>query len=185
MAKSDDRKYLTEEELKRLFSVIESPRDRAIFALMYWRGLRASEVAMIQMSAYRPKAQAIYIRRLKHSMDGEFPLSPLEQKLLRAWVKSRGTEPGPLFEGYGGKGIRRQQLWVLMRHYGELADLPEHLRHPHALKHSIATHLIAKHLEIMDVKDWLGHRAISSTLKYAEFRSKQRDEAARRVYSNL
>jgi integrase len=183
MRTSDDRKYLTEEELKRLFAVIESPRDRAIFGLMYWRGLRASEVGMLPLSAYRAKANALYVRRLKRSMDGEFPLSPLEKRLLKAWLKVRGAEPGPLFPSYRGQGIKRGMLFVLMQQYGKKAELPEQLRHPHCLKHSIATHLIGKHLEVMDVKDWLGHRSIASTMKYLEFRSKQRDEAAKRVYA--
>ncbi len=180
----EDRKYLTEEELKRLFAVIESPRDRAIFALMYWRGLRASEVGMLPLAAYRTKAHTLYVRRLKRSIDGEFPLSPLEQRLLRAWLKERGDKPGPLFPAYRGSGIRRGMIFLLMRRYGTKAGLPVNLRHPHALKHSIGTHLIAKHLEVMDVKDWLGHRSIASTMKYLEFRSKQRDEAAQRIYAD-
>ncbi len=186
----EDRKYLTEEELKRLFAVIESPRDRAIFALMYWRGLRASEVGMLPLAAYRSKAHTLYVRRLKRSIDGEFPLSPLEQRLLRAWLKVRGDKPGPLFCGYRGRGIKRGMIYVLMRRYAVKAGLPGkpgqpgNLLHPHALKHSIATHLIAKHLEVMDVKDWLGHRSIASTMKYLEFRSKQRDEAAQRIYAD-
>ena len=54
----DDRKYLTEEELKAFLGVIKSVRDRAIFTVMYWRGLRRSEVGTLQLSAWAPTRPA-------------------------------------------------------------------------------------------------------------------------------
>jgi integrase len=184
MKTENERKYLTEEELKRFFAVIESPRDRAIFAVCYWRGLRASELGKLQMSSYRPEAKRLYVERVKGSMDGEFPLSPFECRTLNAWLKIRGAEPGPLFRSRQGRGINRTVVFRMMRYYASLAGLPLKLAHPHVLKHSLGTHLIARHLEVMDVKDWLGHRAVASTMKYLEYRSKQRDEAAQKIHSS-
>lgn len=179
------RKYLTEEEVRRLFGVIKSPRDKAIFAVCYWRGLRASEVGRLPLGAYRPSAKTLFVARRKGSLDGEFPLSPLECRTLNAWLKIRGSKPGPLFPSrQGEKGIGRAQIFLLMQEYGKAAGLPANLCHPHVLKHSIGTHLIGKHLEVMAVKDWLGHKSINSTLVYAQFRSKQRDDAASKVYSD-
>src|SRR2546425_559337 len=56
-------KFLTEDELARLFSVIPSVRDRAIFQLAYRAGLRASEVGLLQLRDYDPKADRIFIHR--------------------------------------------------------------------------------------------------------------------------
>jgi integrase/recombinase XerD len=180
-----DRMYLTEEELRRLMSVIKSPRDRAIFAVSYWRGLRASEVGIIPVSAWRPAAKTLFVHRLKGSMDGEFLLSPLECRTLNAWIKVRGNEPGPLFVSRNHRGIRRGMMFVLMRRYGAAAGLPARLCHPHSLKHSIATHLIGKHSELFAVKDWLGHKSFNSTLRYAKFRNKQREDEAKRIYADV
>jgi len=55
MSTSDKRKYLTEEELKRFFGVVKNPRDRAIFTIAYWRGLRASEIGNIPWSDWNQK----------------------------------------------------------------------------------------------------------------------------------
>jgi site-specific recombinase XerD len=109
-----------------------------------------------------------------------------------AWTKQRGTQPGALFPSrecgggplarYRQTGITRTTLHRLMKRYATAANLPPHLRHMHVLKHSIGTHLIAKGLDILDVKDWLGHRAIGSTMCYLEIRNKQREAAARKVY---
>src|SRR5437899_3345064 len=54
--KRKEIKFLTEDELARLFSVIHSIRDRAIFQLAYRAGLRASEVGLLQMRDYDPKS---------------------------------------------------------------------------------------------------------------------------------
>ena len=177
-----DRKYLTEEELRRFMSVIKSPRDRAIFSVCYWRGLRASEIGMLPMSAYRSSAKTLFVTRKKGSMSGEFPLSPLEVRTLTAWLKVRGSDPGPLFMSRNRRGISAEMVLVLMRKYGAAAELPSNLRHPHALKHSIATHLVGRHSEIFAIKDWLGHKSINSTLEYAKFRNEQRTAEARRIY---
>ncbi len=188
------RKYLTEQELKQLLAVIKSPRDRAIFTLAYWRGLRASEIGRIPWNDWDQKKKKLYIFRLKSSLAGEFPLSPQETKALTAWKEIRGNGPGPMFpsresssfvaadKGKRSAGIGRGMIHILFREYAIEAGLPEHLRHAHSLKHSLGTHLIAKGASLYDVKDWLGHRDIRSTMVYAQMRNAERDAAARKVY---
>ena len=51
--------FLREEEIERLFSVIDGTRDRAIFRLAYHAGLRASEVGMLELRDYDPKTDRI------------------------------------------------------------------------------------------------------------------------------
>lgn len=175
-------KYLTREELSRLFRAIKEPRDRAIFAISYFRGLRASEVGMLQMSHFKRDSGRLLVKRLKGSKSAEFPLSPQELKAIRAWLKVRGSEPGPLFPSRRGRGISRQMLDVLMREYAEAAGIPESKRHFHVLKHSIATHLVEKGVEVLQIKEWLGHRSINSTLEYAHLHDQARDSLAERLY---
>lgn len=178
----EERKYLTEDEVKRLFRAIDSPRDKAIFTVAYWRGLRASEVGRLTLSSFDQKKGRLHVKRLKRSLDGSFPLSPGELRALRAGLRVRGDKPGPLFTSRNHRGIGRRMLDVLMRRYGADAGTPAHLRHFHALKHSIGTHLMGK-LGLAEVQRWLGHRDIKSTQVYAQIRDSQMDAAARRVYS--
>jgi len=95
--KRKEIKFLTEDELARLFSVIHSVRDRAIFQLAYRAGLRASEVGLLQLRDYDPKADRIFIHRLKGSNSGHHHLMREEARALRAWLKMRGSFPGPIF----------------------------------------------------------------------------------------
>jgi len=188
----DDRKYLTEEELARFLKAIDSPRDKAIFTVMYWRGLRASEIGKLQLSSWRQQANRLFVTRKKGSLAGEFSLSPAETKALKAWARIRGLQPGALFpsresgnvSNVGNVGISRFMLHELMRNYGARAGLPVSLRHCHALKHSIGTHLVAK-VDLLAVKDWLGHKDVKSTMVYLTFRSRERDKTAAQVYEGV
>jgi len=95
--------YLTEEQVAKLLDVVTGTRDTAIWTVAYWRGLRASEVGMLQIEDWKPESGRLYVRRLKGSNSGEYKLSPAEIKALRAWVGVRGvTTPGPLFPSYPG-----------------------------------------------------------------------------------
>lgn len=175
--------YLTEQEWKRFVKAIESPRDKAMFTIAYWRGLRASELGMIEMDDLDMAKRRIRIERLKNSYGGEYQLSPDEVSALKAWLRVRGREAGSLFTSRNGGSVARGQVFNLFQKYAALAELPADKRHPHVLKHSIATHLLDRGLDIIDVKDWLGHRAIKNTTIYAEVSSKRRESAARKAYS--
>jgi integrase/recombinase XerD len=180
----DQRKYLTEDELTRFFRGIASIRDTAIFTVIYWRGLRAAEAGQLRLTDWDRTEHRLFVHRGKGSVSGAYPLSPAENRALKAWYRVRGAAPGPLFASREGKGISRQMIFVLYREYAIRAGLPKNLRHPHCLKHSIGTHL-AGLVDVMAIKDWLGHVDIRSSLVYSKFRSRERDKAAALVFEQL
>jgi integrase len=174
-------KYFTKEETDRFFKVIDSPRDRAIFRVMYLRGLRASEVGMIQLADWNISRDRIVFERLKGSNGGEYHLFSSEVRALKAWLRVRGSDPGPLFPSRLGKGISRKMLHVLVRNYGAKAGLPTEKCHCHAFKHSVATHMLDKGESLEDVQDQLGHVNIQSTLVYAKFTNVRRQARDKRL----
>jgi integrase len=137
-------KHMSEMDWDRLYRSIDEPRNRAIFSIAYHAGLRASEVGALQMRDYDPRTERLFITRKKGSNSGDHRLSREEAKALKAWLKVRGKSAGAIFTSREGHPISRQSLHYWMRTYGELADVPEHLRHFHTLKHSCAVHLLAK-----------------------------------------
>ena len=68
--------FFTQDECKRLFAVITSKRDRALFRLAYRHGLRASEVGLLQRTDLDMKQGRITIHRLKGSHSGIYPIQP-------------------------------------------------------------------------------------------------------------
>jgi integrase len=67
-------KYLTRDELKRLFAAIESPHDRALFGLVSHDGLRVGEALMLTVEDVHFTSHRITIRRSKNGLGGETPL---------------------------------------------------------------------------------------------------------------
>jgi site-specific recombinase XerD len=179
--KDELKKYLSEDQIEKLFAVIKSPRDTAIFRIIYHRGLRAAEVALLELADWNRERDRIRFSRLKGSHGGEYHLTSREVRALRGWLKVRGVEAGPLFPSRKGNGISQQMLDVLMKQYGQMAGLPSDLCHVHALKHSCATHLLNLGLSIEDVQDHLGHVNIQSTLEYAKYSTQRRAEKDKRL----
>lgn len=173
--------YLSPEEIDSLFSVITSVRDRAIFRLVYHRGLRASEVGKLSLADHRPAAGRLFVRRLKGSNSGEFLLTDAERAALRAWIRERGTAAGPLFPSRNHRAISRFQLDKLMKGYCRAAGIAPEKSHMHALKHSCGTHLSAREPDIVAIQDHLGHANIQNTMVYVRIASKRRDEFAGRL----
>lgn len=177
--------YLTQDEIRRLLSVITAKRDKAIFLLAYRHGLRASEVGVLQVSDVDLKKLRIFIHRLKGSLPGEHPLQPDEARLLKAWLKARDSDSPILFPSREGSPINRRTLHELMKHYGQQANLPEDKRHFHVLKHTIATHLLEATDNVRFVQDWLGHSNIQNTNLYTHLVSTTRLEKARKAFLKL
>jgi len=176
-----EKKHLTRDELDRFFAAISNPRDKAIFRVAYHRGLRASEIQSLRFEDLRLREDRIEFARKKGSTGGLYHLCASELKALKAWLRIRGTEPGPLFLTREKKGISQQMLDVLMKRYGAAAAIPREKCHVHALKHSCATHLLERGESIEDVQDHLGHRNIQNTLIYAAFTNQRRQARDKRL----
>ena len=134
--------FLTQDEMRRLVGVIPSKRDYAIFLLAYRHSLRASEVGLLCTADLDLKQYRLRIQRLKNSLAGLHPLQPDELKALKAYLKERQSNAPTLFLSRNNTPISHRCLDELMKRYGKRTGIPESKRHFHALKHSIATHLL-------------------------------------------
>lgn len=184
-------KYLTQDELKRLFQVIESDklvsfakRNLAIFLIAYRHGLRVSEVGILKLEDVNTDHGRIFCHRVKNGISGEYPMDMPEIKAMRAYLKERKDNCPYLFMSQRGISLSRRTLDYWMRYYGEKAGIPPDKRHFHVLRHSIATHLLDAGADLRFVQDWLGHKRISSTVIYAQLTNKTRDEQARKVFAS-
>lgn len=177
-------KYLTQDELKRLLGAITNKRDRAIFYLAYYHGLRASEVGTLRTEDIDLTRGRIRIVRLKHSQGGEYPMQPDEVKVLKAWLRERKDGSDYLFPSSRRLPISRRTLDYLMKAYGEKAGIPADKRHFHVLKHSIATHLLDAGADIRFVQDWIGHQNIQNTVVYAQITNPAREQQARKLFAS-
>ena len=153
---------------------IRSSRDWAMVLVAYRHGLRASEVCGLRLKDVDLKDGTISVQRLKGSMKTFQPLyahrgQPLLNEIiaLRAWLQERPADGSDfLFTSQKGGRLDRSQFFRIFQKIATLAGLPLETRHPHLLKHSLASHLVAGNVNLALVKQALGHRSIASTMKY-------------------
>ena len=170
-----------------------SPRDWAMILMAYRHGLRASEVCGIKLADVDLKAGSISIRRLKGSLHTIQPVyqhrgQPLldETAALRAWLRKRQTDGSDyLFASQKGGKLSRIQFFRVFQTVAEIAGLPVEKRHPHVLKHSLASHLVAGNANLALIRQALGHRSIGSTMAYVGTSDGQAAEALQRALMSL
>jgi len=165
-----------------------STRDWAMILLAYRHGLRASEVCGVKLADVDLKAGSISIRRLKGSLHTIQPLyqhrgQPLldETAALRAWLRKRPADGSDyLFTSQKGGKLGRTQFFRNFQAVAESVGLEVQKRHPHVLKHSLASHLVSGNANLALIRQALGHRSISSTMQYIGTSDGQAAEALQR-----
>jgi site-specific recombinase XerD len=187
--------HLTPDEILAALKAAKahSARDHCMVLLAYRHGMRASEVCGLKLADVDLRSESVSIRRLKGSLTTIQPLyrhrgQPLldEVSALRAWLRARnGDGSDYLFVSQKGGRLHRSQFFRVFQDCAEGAGLPPEKRHPHALKHSLATHLIAGNVNLALVKQCLGHKAIGSTMKYVAVSDRQATQAAQSALMGL
>jgi type 1 fimbriae regulatory protein FimB len=187
--------FLTPEELLMLLRVARShsARNWAMILLAYRHGMRASEVCGLKLADVDLRTCSISIRRLKGSLQSIQPLyrhrgQPLldEMAALRMWLRKRLDDGSDfLFTSQKGGRLDRTQFFRVFQSVAAVAGMPAGKRHPHCLKHSLASHLIAGNVNLALVSQCLGHKSISSTMKYIGVSDEQAAQAAHTVLMNL
>jgi integrase len=170
-----------------------STRDWAMILLAYRHGLRASEVCGLKLADVDLKAGSISIRRLKGSLRTIQPLyqhrgQPLldETAALWAWLRKRPADGSDyLFTSQKGGKLGRTQFFRNFQTVAESTGLPMEKRHPHVLKHSLASHLVAGNVNLALIRQALGHQSISSTMAYVGTSDSQAAEALQRALMSL
>jgi len=150
--------------VRRLFAVITSKRDRALFQLAYHHGLRASEVSLFQREDVHAKQGRIDIPRVKGSIAKTSPLQPDDLRCLRASLQTRDDDAPSLLISTRGIPWKRRSYWDLMQKHGQVAAMPQSKRRFHALRHAMAVHLLDAGAAVAFVQDRLGHAHIQNTM---------------------
>jgi integrase/recombinase XerD len=176
--KSHLPRYLTQDELSRFFKGICTPRDRALFLLIYDYGLRVDEATALTLADLDLKNHRIRIRRLKNGLGGERPLWRNTAKILRSYLRVRRDVSPYLFTGREGP-LRKRMVQHLFMKYAAAAGIEG--RSIQALRHSIAVHLLDAGRGIEYVADHLGHRNINNTRVYAQISHSLREQTFREL----
>ena len=142
-------------------------RDAAVLALLYGAGLRISEALGLTRRdvAGTPDALAVTGKGNKSRM---VPLLPQVMRLITDYLAlcPYAVPPdGPLFIGARGGPLSPRIVQLAMASLRGALGLPDTAT-PHALRHSFATHLLARGGDLRSIQDLLGHVSLSTTQIY-------------------
>ncbi len=160
-------KVLGEGELHRLFAAVSNLKHKAILFCAYSAGMRVSEVVQLRMRDIDADRMQIFIERAKGKKDRYVGLSVLLLDILRSYYRSCSPKPLEyIFEGdEPGKPLSARTAQVIFQRARIKAGISKVVSF-HALRHSFATHLLEKGVDIHYIKELLGHFDIKTTERY-------------------
>jgi integrase/recombinase XerD len=165
-------KYLSEAEVDALLLAAGRCRPPARAALMgaaleilYATGLRVSEVLALPRTALAHDAALLLVRG-KGGRERIVPLSEAAKAAAAALVAGQKRPGQWLFAGRGGRAMTRQGFWLLLKQVALAAGIDPARVSPHVLRHSFASHMLARGADLRSLQLLLGHADIATTQIY-------------------
>ncbi len=148
-------------------------RDRAILEILYGCGLRVSELSSLSMADMSLVDRSLRVvgkgRRERLAFFGDKAVAAMS-----AWLRVRSAlkhaksgflDPHAVFVSTRGRRIGPRAIQLLVRAWG-LRGAGRGDLHPHALRHTFATHLLDGGADLRAIQELLGHRSLSTTERY-------------------
>lgn len=161
-------------------------RDRAILDLMYASGLRASEVGALSLSDVNLKGRSARVlgkgRRQRLILFAPATAENVRQYIehARPVLAETRRDQGRVFLSRFGRPIDRAGVWLIVRRWSSRLGLRG--THPHALRHTFATDLLAGGADLRVVQELLGHADIGTTEIYTHIDRTRLSEVHRRCH---
>lgn len=135
-------------------------REKVLFLLLYGGGLRISEACNLKWSSVHIEQKILRVMG-KGSKERVIALPSLTMAVLLRWKKESA------FDEYvfGEAPLNQRTAYEMVRQSGIRAGLLKPL-HPHALRHSFATHLLSSGANLRTLQELLGHESLQATEKY-------------------
>jgi len=158
----------------------ERSRDAVILELLYGCGLRVSELASLDLQQLSLSEQQVRVLG-KGRKERLVPLGSKAAAALNEYLPRRESlrhsrtgrlDVQALLLGRRGQRLGVRQIQTLVKRYGRLgAGRPD--LHPHALRHSCATHMLDGGADLRAIQELLGHASLSTTQRYTHLSLEQ------------
>jgi integrase/recombinase XerC len=148
-------------------------RDRALLELLYGAGVRVAEVASLTIERVDFERAEVRVHG-KGNKQRVLPVGSACAAALENYLALRPELRHPrsgaqhaqaLFLGRYGTSLGVRQIRALVKHYG-VSALGHSELHPHALRHSCATHLLDAGADLRGIQEFLGHASLNTTQRY-------------------
>lgn len=190
-------KHLTTEQTKRL---LEQPnvrkrggrRDMVLLSVLYDTGARVQEICDLRVRDVRLESPALVTLTGKGCKSRQVPLLGNTVNLLRNYMEEHGLHRNgkqdmPLFYNQRYAALTRGGITHILQKYAnkiEYPDIPLRIT-PHILRHSKAVHLLQAGINIILIRDILGHVSVQTTEMYARVDMETKRKTLENSYSNM
>jgi len=166
---------LTEAEITALMNAYQGDtpielRNRALLELLYATGIRVSECCDLKLASVNFDEGVMRVVG-KGSKERVVPFGSAAAQTLTNYLQKGRPQLDPLhrqpfvFLGKRGGRLNRRSAWDIVEQGGQIAGIAKQL-HPHLLRHSCATHLLAHGADLRVIQELLGHANIDTTQLY-------------------
>jgi integrase/recombinase XerD len=173
---SSNRKWLSQEEIQALYKAAgQSPlsqRDTVMLDIFYGCGLRAKEGIALDLQDVLFDKSLIHVGKGKNYTWRYVPITKQVKNNMLQYINGsrkelvKGNEKEqPLLISGKGKRLAKPSIWWRIEYLRKAAGIG-HTVGLHALRHSIATHLLQNGMKLEQVKNFLGHKSLESTQIY-------------------
>ena len=167
---------LSQPECKRLFSASPKLKDRFMLALIYSSGLRLSEAQHLEKKDVDTDRMLLHVRLGKGKKDRYVVLSKLIASRFSAYCQQykiskyvfSGQKPGHYISESGLRRVLKSAI--------QKAGIEKNIC-IHSLRHCFATHLLENGVDILTVKEQLGHEDIQTTMRYLRVATMERSRS--------
>ena len=177
--------FLSVDEVTNLLNVYSNRsddpleiRNRAIFEILYASGLRVSELVNLNLNSVdvenetvRVEGKGNKVRIVPIGLPALKALDKYLQKSRPQLVENIPQSPW-VFVSEHGKKLDRVRVWQLFQEAAPIAGIKKKI-HPHLLRHSFASHLLANGADLRVIQEMLGHADISTTEIYTHVDNKR------------
>lgn len=162
---------LSKDEIKKIFNVIHSKKDKLILQMYYSSGLRLSEALNLKVKDFSFDENVVWIRDGKGGKDRMTILSEKLSKDIKEFCQFKskddfvfvGKNGDPLYPRYVQRILEKAKVEA-----GIIKDV-----HIHSLRHSFATHLLEAGVDIRKIQELLGHSDLSTTQIYTKISNEE------------
>ena len=155
---------LNASEVKALLKVCDLLKHRLLIGLAYGCGLRCAEVRTLKVADVDTQRAMVHVRQGKGGKDRCLPMGTMLARGIRSFIDAEKPRIY-LFEGNDGQAYsQRGAQWALSQAVKRAGIVKEVSLH--TLRHTYATHLMEQGVNILTIKDLLGHAHIDTTMVY-------------------
>ena len=176
--------FLSPDEIDKMLKIFPAKgkdpltfRNRTMLEVMYACGLRVSEVANLTLYGFLTDQNILRVTG-KGDRERIVPIGRTATSLLSRYIDEirpklvKTENESIMFLSQRGRPLNRERIWAIVKDAAAKAGINKNI-HPHTLRHSFASHLLANGADLRIIQEMLGHADISTTQIYTHVDEKR------------